>query len=155
MIGVPEFRASLHETDFGHGEAQVMEPFRVRAGWDQAYRRHASLALIQCPRHPLRDILAVGWIHPADAFPWLFQPVVGLGVVFRALGIFIRRGHVHRESELAVERVEDIGGRCPFHGVAFESGVEVGHNMKRKTENKGVDLTAGSVLLGFGRRGRR
>jgi hypothetical protein len=27
--------------------------------------------------------------------------------------------------------------------------------MKRKTENKGVDLTAGSVLLGFGRRGRR
>ena len=155
MIRVPEFRASFHEADFGNGKAQVMEPLGIRAGWDQADRRHASLALIQRPRHPLRDILAVGWIHPAYAFPWLFQPVVGLGVVFRALGVFSRRGHVHRESELAVERVEDIGRRSPFHGVAFESGVEVGHNMKRKMENKGVDLTAVSVLLGFGRRGRR
>lgn len=144
MVGIPEFRAAFHEADFGDGKAQVMEPFRIRAGWDQADRCHASLALIQRPRHPLRDILAVGWIHPADAFPWLFQPVVGLGVVFRALGIFIRCGHVHRESELAVERVEDIGGRCPFHGVAFESGIEVGHNMKRKMENKGVMATGTS-----------
>lgn len=142
MIGVPEFRASFHEADFSDGKAQVMEPLGICAGWDQADRRHASLALIQRPRHPLRDILAVGWIHPADAFPWLFQPVVGLGVVFWTLGVFIRRGHVHRESELAVERVEDIGGCCPFHGVAFESGVEVGHNMKRKMENKAFNATA-------------
>ncbi len=148
MIGVPEFRASLHEADLGHGEAQVMEPLGIRASWDQADRRHTSLALIQRPRHPLRDILAVGWIHPAYAFPWLFQPVVGLGVVFRALGVFIGRGHVHRESELAVERVEDIGGRCPFHGVAFESGVEVGHNMKRKMENKSVLATDASGKVG-------
>ena len=131
MIGVPEFRASLHEADFRHGQAQVMEPLGIRAGWNQAHGRHAPLAFIQRTGQPFRDILPIWRIHPAHALPRLRQPVSLAGVVARTLGVLWRCGHVEREPELTVERVIHLWRGRPFHGVAFESGVEVGHKIKK------------------------